>query len=107
MVGCFLYAKLIRDIICLVGGGALIYSIVRWRHFVFFPIMWPFATVAKVYYFDGTLHKEFSARPWAGKFGSGLGWTLTIIILLAALVLITYGAVWPILKGLYHHYMVC
>jgi hypothetical protein len=106
MIGCFLYAKLIRDIICLVAGGGLIYSIVRWRHFIFFPLVWPFAELVKVRHFDGTIHREFEPREWAAALGGFLGGVFVSLCILLFLFVFCY-VLWPALVLLYHHYVVC
>lgn len=80
-IGCFLYAKLIRDIICLLAGGGLIYSIVRWRHFVLFPFVCPFAKVVTFQRYNGNIAREFEVRKWASTFGQINGCSLSLYLL--------------------------
>jgi len=110
MVGCFLYMKLIRDITCLVCGGALLYAIIQWRHFIFFPIVWPFARLNTSYRFNGPSHREFEARPWvlaiSKPVGKGLYFLVVVWCIVVILIMVLF-ALWPVFKWLYHLYVVC
>lgn len=76
---CFLWMKFARDVISLLAGGALLYAIIRWRHFILFPFVFPFARLETYTTFNGTKRK-FVTRNWAETFGNGLAKSLVVII---------------------------